>query len=75
MRSVSNFKFELLSLRYVLRIVNEPILELSVFGWLCRPERLLGLLSELLELETLKVDFLQAFHAWVVFSYAFEGAF
>ena len=74
MRSVSNFKFEHLSLRNVLRVINEPIHELSMLGWL-RSVDFLNFLSELLELKTLKIDLLQTFHPWVFFSSTFESAF
>ena len=58
---ISNFKFEHLSFRNILRVVNKPIHELSVLGWLW-PVGFLSFLTELLELESLKIDLFEALH-------------
>ena len=74
MRSrVSDFKFEHLSLGYVLRVVTESIHELPVLGWL-GPVGFLSFITELLELKALKIDFLEALHLGVVLRGALEGA-
>ena len=74
MRSrVSDFKFEHLSFGYVLRVVTESIHELSVLRWL-GPVGFLSFISELLELEALKIDLFEALHLGVVLRGALEGA-
>ena len=62
---VSDFKFEHLSLGYVLRVVTESIHELPVLGWL-GPVGFLSFIAELLELEALKIDLFEALHARVL---------
>ena len=76
LRRVSNFKFEHLSLRNVLGVIDEPVHELPVPRWLGPETRLLLLLllAELLELKALKVDFFEALHLRVVLSCVIEGA-
>ena len=63
----------MITLRNKLRVVNEPILEFSRFRSF-NPVGFLSLLSELLELETLEVDLLQALHSLVIFIRTLESA-
>lgn len=67
------FKFQFFSPRDIPRIVMETIHEFAL-NLRLRPV-LLALLSELLEFKSLQIDFLEAFHAWVVLHGTLECAF
>jgi len=65
LRLSTNFKFQMVTLRNVLRIVGETIKELALNRGF-RPMLLLFLLAKLLEFEPLQIDLLQALHARVL---------
>jgi len=70
--SLSNSKFQILTLRYVARVVLEAIHEFSLNCgfW----PILFALLAKLLELESLEVHLLEPLHAGVVLNDTFKGA-
>ena len=71
-RRVSNRKFPILTLRDVARFIGESVLEYPMLR--LRSSELLSLLAQLLELESLEVDLLEALHAGVVLDGTLEGA-
>ena len=72
LRLLPNFKFELLTLRDVTRVVAETVKEFSLRHWF--GALFLNLLTKLLELESLEVNLLEALHAWVVLHRTLERA-